>query len=55
MKKPELTIELVNSPIMNQLSYHVDGAKLKNAGLRLNSNIEKDIKDTLNLFNYLKQ
>ena len=40
---------------MNQLSYHVDDTKLKNEGLKLNSNLEKDIKDTLNLFNYLKQ
>ena len=40
---------------MNQLSYHVDGTKLKSAGLKLSSNLEKDIKDTLNLFNYLKQ
>tara|TARA_Y100000590_G_C15492384_1_gene928305 strand:- start:71 stop:997 length:927 start_codon:yes stop_codon:yes gene_type:complete len=53
--KKKIKISFVKSPIMNQLSYHVDGAKLKNAGLRLNSNIEKDIKDTLNLFNYLKQ
>ena len=40
---------------MNQLSYHVDNTKLKNEGLTLGSNLEKDIENTLNLFNYLKQ
>ena len=40
---------------MNQLSYHVDDAKLKNQGLLLNSSLDTDIKDTLKLFNYLKQ
>ncbi len=40
---------------MNQLSYHVNNAKLNNAGLKLNANLEKDIENTLNLFKYLKQ
>ena len=35
---------------MNQLSYHVDGKKINKLGLRLNSSIETDIKNTLNLF-----
>ena len=35
---------------MNQLSYHVDKTKLNNLGLKLNSNIQKDIKETLKLF-----
>ena len=53
--KKKIKITFVKSEIMNQLSYHVDDTKLKNEGLKLNSNLEKDIKDTLNLFNYLKQ
>ncbi len=53
--KKKNKITFVKSEIMNQLSYHVDDTKLKNEGLKLNSNLEKDIKDTLNLFNYLKQ
>ena len=40
---------------MNQLSYHVDNTKLKKEGLLLNSSLDTDIKDTLNLFSYLKQ
>ena len=54
-KLKKFFIVFVKSAIMNQLSYHVDDTKLKNEGLKLNSNLEKDIKDTLNLFNYLKQ
>ena len=53
--KKKIKITFVKAEIMNQLSYHVDDTKLKNEGLKLNSNLEKDIKDTLNLFNYLKQ
>ena len=35
---------------MNQLSYHVDKSKLENYGIILNSNLENDIRETLNLF-----
>ena len=53
--RKKLKISFVKSEIMNQLSYHVDDSKLKNEGLILNSDLETDIKDTLKLFNYLKQ
>ncbi len=39
---------------MNQLSYLVDDSKIKKLGIKLNSNIEKDIKETLNLLKALK-
>ena len=39
----------VNSPIMNQLSYHVSQKKLNGYGLILKSDIEKDIRDTIKL------
>ena len=52
--KKKINIVYVNSPIMNQLSYHVDDQKIKNRGLILKSNIDVDIKDTLLLFKYLK-
>ena len=39
---------------MNQLSYHVDDKKIKNYGLRLNADLQKDVDDTLKLFSYLK-
>tara|TARA_Y100000590_G_scaffold315081_1_gene356292 strand:+ start:1164 stop:2090 length:927 start_codon:yes stop_codon:yes gene_type:complete len=53
--KKKIKITFVKSEIMNQLSYHVNNAKLNNAGLKLNAKLEKDIKNTLNLFKYLKQ
>ena len=52
-KKNASTI-FVNSSIMNQLSYHVDKKKLKNKGLFLNSNLNRDIANTLNLFKNIK-
>jgi nucleoside-diphosphate-sugar epimerase len=52
--KKKINIVYVKSPIMNQLSYHVDDQKIKNKGLILKSNIDVDIKDTLLLFKYLK-
>ena len=53
--KKKLNIKYVNSPIMNQLSYHVDDKKIKKNGLKLNSKIDTDIKNTLNLLKYLKR
>ena len=50
----KINVVYVNSPIMNQLSYHVDDQKIKKRGLILKSNIDVDIKDTLLLFKYLK-
>ena len=47
--KKSIKIKFVNSPIMNQLSYHVDDKKLSNRGLKLSNKIENDIKETLNL------
>ena len=52
--RKNIKIKFIDSPIMNKLSYHVDGSKIKNLGLNLNANIEYDIKQTLNLFNGVK-
>ena len=53
IKKNSTTI-LVNSSIMNKLSYHVDKKKLQNKGLFLNSNLNRDIYNTLKLFRNIK-
>jgi nucleoside-diphosphate-sugar epimerase len=53
IKKNATTI-LVNSTIMNKLSYHVDKKKLQNKGLFLNSNLNRDIYNTLKLFRNIK-
>ena len=47
--KKNIKVQFVNSPIMNQLSYHVDNKKLSAQGLRLSNKIENDIKDSINL------
>lgn len=51
--KKNIKIKFVSSEIMNQLSYHVDKTKLNKEGLLLNSKIESDVKDTLNLLKYI--
>jgi len=53
--KKNISINCVNAPIMNQLSYHVDDRKIKHHGLKLKGSIEKDIKDTLKLLQNLKR
>ncbi len=45
--KKKISIKFVSSPIMNQLSYHVDKKKLTKEGLNLKRKIVLDIKDTL--------
>ena len=48
-KYKKIKVKLVSSEIMNQLSYHVSQKKLNQEGLHLSSDIEKDIKDTIQL------
>ena len=52
--KKKTSIKFVKTKIMNQLSYHVDSKKLSNLGLKLNSSIQNDIKDTIRLLSGLK-
>ena len=46
---PETSLELVDSEIMNQLSYNVLAEKISNLGFKVNSRIETGILDTINL------
>ncbi len=48
--KPNLKIKFVKTKMLNQLSYKVKKEKIEKFGLKINSNIEKDIKKTLDLF-----
>ena len=52
--KKGIKIDYVNSAIMNQLSYHVDKKKLSKRGLFLDSSLDRDIANTLNLFKNIK-
>lgn len=45
----EPTINLVDSPIMNQLSYEVSSKKFESAGFKFTGDLERDIKETLEL------
>jgi nucleoside-diphosphate-sugar epimerase len=47
-------IRITNSKIMNKYSYHVRRDKILKLGLKLGSDIKKDIKNTLLLFQYRK-
>lgn len=48
--KKKLRLKFVKTKIMNQLSYLVDNSKIKNIGVKINANINKDIEETLKLF-----
>ncbi len=48
--KKNIKVQYINSKIMNQLSYHVDKRKIERYGIKLNTNLDSDIKNTLNLF-----
>ena len=52
--KKKTSVKFIKTKIMNQLSYHVDNKKLTKLGLRLNSSIQNDIKDTIKLLSGLK-
>ena len=52
--RKNIKISYVYSPIMNRLSYHVSKKKLSAKGLYLNSNLDRDIANTLNLLRNLK-
>mgnify|MGYP001157150696 FL=1 len=52
--RKNIKISNVYSPIMNHLSYHVSKKKLSAKRLYLNSNLDQDIANTLNLFKNIK-
>ena len=47
--KKKIKVTFVKSPIMNNLSYNVSKKKVKEIGLRLNNNLDQDIKNTLKI------
>jgi len=50
---PNLEVELVDSEIMNQLSYHVKSDKIKKLGFNTSDNINLNIKKTIQQFSSL--
>lgn len=51
---PELTIQYVDSEIMNQLSYHVSNNRFKNCGFKFNGSLEKGISETIQMLKLAK-
>jgi len=49
-----IKIKFVKTKIMNKLSYMVSNEKIKKEGFFLSNNINKEIKDTINLFRNIK-
>ena len=52
---PDLKVDFVSSPIMNQLSYDVSDDKLKKVGFKPQGNLDKGIKDTISHLEVLRQ
>lgn len=52
---PDLKIDYVDSPIMNNLSYEVDDTKFKNLGFTPQGSLNEGVKNTIDLFkNFIK-
>jgi len=47
---PDLSIQYVDTAIMNQLSYHVSNDRFKNLGFEFHGNLAKGISETIQLF-----
>ena len=52
ISKKNIKIKFVNSKIMNQLSYKVDKSKIEKLGIKLNSDINQDIHETLKILDF---
>lgn len=52
---PNLSMELVDSKIMNQLSYNVSNKKFKSLGFDFKGDLERGISETINLFGTIVQ
>ena len=46
---PDLSIQYVDTEIMNQLSYHVSNARFRNLGFEFKGDLERGIKETIDL------
>lgn len=46
---PGLSVKLVDSQIMNQLSYHVSSKKFENLGFKFNGNLNSQVRKTIQL------
>tara|TARA_R110000824_G_scaffold193811_2_gene376198 strand:- start:270 stop:1172 length:903 start_codon:yes stop_codon:yes gene_type:complete len=54
-KIPDIEVNMVKTPLLNQFSYLVDHMKLLNTGIRLNGNISRGINETLEMLKCVKK
>ena len=52
---PDLSIEYVDTEIMNQLSYYVANSRFKNLGFEFKGSLDQGIKETINLLNGVRK
>ncbi|HCI70939.1 MAG TPA: nucleoside-diphosphate sugar epimerase, partial [Balneola sp.] len=52
---PDLEVNMVKTPLLNQFSYLVDDSKLSATGINLNGSIKRGIKETLGLLKCVKR
>ena len=52
---PDLSIQYVDTEIMNQLSYHVSNSRFKSQGFEFNGNLEQGIYDTVQLLKWVRR
>jgi len=54
-KIPDIEVNMVKTPLLNQFSYLVDHIKLFNTGIRLKGSVSKGIDDTLEMLKCVKK
>lgn len=52
---PDLSIQYVDTEIMNQLSYHVSNRRFKSLGFEFKGNLEQGIRETIDLLKGVRQ
>lgn len=52
---PDVSIQYVDAEIMNQFSYHVSNSRFERLGFKFNGNLEKGIRETIQLLERARQ
>ena len=52
---PDIKVNMVKTPLLNQFSYLVDDTKLSNTGINLNGSLKRGIKETLEILKCVKR
>ena len=52
---PDLKINMVSTPLLNQFSYKVDDSKIKTTGISMNGNVRREINNTLEVLKCVRK